>query len=58
MQLKYILKYELRSYCNKSNYFIHIWGQGSQDEPENKGILYNFGYKGVYLGANVEVFLL
>ena len=32
--------------------------QQMQDEPESKGIIYNFGYQGIYLGANVEVLLL
>ena len=32
--------------------------QGSQDEPESKGIIYNFGYKGVYLRANVSTNVL
>ena len=29
-----------------------------KDESESKGIIYNFGYKGVFLRANVEVLLL
>ena len=29
--------------------------QASHDEPANKGFIYDFGYKGVYLRANIEV---
>ena len=31
--------------------------QGSKDKPESKEIIYNFGQKGVYLRADVEVLL-
>ena len=32
--------------------------QGPQEEPESKGIIYSFGYKGVYLRENLGVWLL
>ena len=32
--------------------------QVSKDEPESNEIIYNFGHKGAYLTANVEVLLL
>ena len=32
--------------------------QASLDEPENKGMIYNFGFKSVYLRANVKVLQL
>ena len=29
--------------------------QASHDGPAKKGFIYDFGYKGVYLRANIEV---